>query len=130
MLRYIIALKAMVYVNNPVCTEVPAIGFFTSFIDEFILIQRPTSILLCGRLQIIPVRAAKSENLCSPLPQLSPAYLRKVIIWYVVYSLSNFVILLLNAGGVPYPTLTNTELYQLLNKGYRMERPDMCCDEV
>ncbi|XP_020625832.1 tyrosine kinase receptor Cad96Ca-like [Orbicella faveolata] len=33
-------------------------------------------------------------------------------------------------GGVPYPTLTNRELCQLLKTGYRMERPDMCCDEV
>ncbi|KAJ7393668.1 hypothetical protein OS493_003324 [Desmophyllum pertusum] len=33
-------------------------------------------------------------------------------------------------GGVPYPTLTNAELCKLLKTGYRMERPDMCCDEV
>ncbi|CAH3044941.1 unnamed protein product, partial [Porites lobata] len=33
-------------------------------------------------------------------------------------------------GGVPYPTLTNTELYRLLTSGYRMEKPDMCSDEV
>ena len=33
-------------------------------------------------------------------------------------------------GGVPYPTLTNSELYRLLDKGYRMERPDMCSDDV
>ncbi|XP_073255185.1 tyrosine-protein kinase receptor Tie-1-like [Porites lutea] len=33
-------------------------------------------------------------------------------------------------GGVPYPTLTNSELYRLLGKGYRMERPDMCSDDV
>ena len=33
-------------------------------------------------------------------------------------------------GGVPYPTLTNTELYRLLGAGYRMERPDMCSDDV
>ena len=33
-------------------------------------------------------------------------------------------------GGVPYPTLTNTELYRLLGTGYRMERPDMSSDDV
>ncbi|CAH3187521.1 unnamed protein product, partial [Porites lobata] len=33
-------------------------------------------------------------------------------------------------GGVPYPTLTNSELYRLLGAGYRMERPDMCSDDV
>ena len=36
----------------------------------------------------------------------------------------------LSSGGVPYPTLTNTELFRLLGTGYRMERPDMCSDEV
>ena len=36
----------------------------------------------------------------------------------------------LSSGGVPYPTLTNTELYRLLGTGYRMERPDMSSDEV
>ncbi|KAL9986760.1 hypothetical protein ACROYT_G000951 [Oculina patagonica] len=33
-------------------------------------------------------------------------------------------------GGVPYPALTNSELCRQLKTGYRMERPDMCCDEV
>ncbi|CAH3184340.1 unnamed protein product [Porites lobata] len=33
-------------------------------------------------------------------------------------------------GGVPYPTLTNSELYRLLDTGYRMERPDMCSEDV
>ncbi|PFX29108.1 Platelet-derived growth factor receptor alpha [Stylophora pistillata] len=33
-------------------------------------------------------------------------------------------------GGVPYPTLTNSEVCRLLKTGYRMERPDMCSDEV
>ncbi|CAH3024374.1 unnamed protein product, partial [Porites evermanni] len=33
-------------------------------------------------------------------------------------------------GGVPYPMLTNSELYRLLDTGYRMERPDMCSDDV
>ena len=41
-----------------------------------------------------------------------------------------YFFLLWDLGGVPYPTLTNTELYRLLNSGYRMEKPDMCCDEV
>ncbi|XP_020605283.1 tyrosine-protein kinase receptor Tie-1-like [Orbicella faveolata] len=33
-------------------------------------------------------------------------------------------------GGIPYPTLTNSELCRLLKTGYRMERPNTCCDEV
>ena len=33
-------------------------------------------------------------------------------------------------GGVPYPTLSNIELCRLLKTGYRMERPEMCSDEV
>ena len=41
-----------------------------------------------------------------------------------------YVIITFLPGGVPYPTLTNTELYRLLGAGYRMERPDMCSDDV
>ncbi|PFX22884.1 Fibroblast growth factor receptor 2 [Stylophora pistillata] len=33
-------------------------------------------------------------------------------------------------GGVPYPTLTNSQLCKLLKTGYLMGRPDMCSDEV
>ena len=44
--------------------------------------------------------------------------------------LSNDMTLLCISGGTPYPTLTNRELCQLLKTGYRMERPDMCCDEA
>ena len=40
------------------------------------------------------------------------------------------MIIIFLPGGVPYPTLTNTELYRLLGTGYRMERPDMCSDDV
>lgn len=44
----------------------------------------------------------------------------------------NFRLRLLNVtvGGVPYPLLTNSELYKVLKTGCRMERPEMCCDEV
>ena len=45
-----------------------------------------------------------------------------------MYSHNRIIIFL--PGGVPYPTLTNTELYRLLGAGYRMERPDMCSDDV
>ena len=53
--------------------------------------------------------------------------------WFVINAFSSsidFFILPRKSGGVPYPLLTNTELYKLLKTGYRMERPDMCCDEV
>lgn len=42
----------------------------------------------------------------------------------------NFYLLLSDAGGAPYPTMTNTEICGALKNGYRMERPAMCCDEV
>ena len=41
-----------------------------------------------------------------------------------------YVIIIFLPGGVPYPMLTNTELYRLLGTGYRMERPDMSSDDV
>lgn len=33
-------------------------------------------------------------------------------------------------GGNPYPGISNKELYKLLKTGYRMEKPDMCSDEL
>ncbi|XP_078357420.1 uncharacterized protein LOC144642321 isoform X2 [Oculina patagonica] len=33
-------------------------------------------------------------------------------------------------GGIPYPGISNTQLYKLLKTGYRMEKPDMCTDEI
>ena len=38
--------------------------------------------------------------------------------------------LLCISGCVPYPTLTNGEVCSLLKTGYRMEKPDMCSDDV
>ena len=34
------------------------------------------------------------------------------------------------AGGTPYPTVNNRELLRLLKDGYRMEKPDICNDEM
>ncbi|XP_066020850.1 receptor-type tyrosine-protein kinase FLT3-like, partial [Pocillopora verrucosa] len=47
-----------------------------------------------------------------------------------VWSYGIFLWEMATMGGVPYPTFTNTELCKLLKNGYRMEKPDMCCDEV
>ncbi|XP_078358616.1 uncharacterized protein LOC144643290 isoform X2 [Oculina patagonica] len=33
-------------------------------------------------------------------------------------------------GGIPYPGVSNNRLYKLLKTGYRMEKPDMCTDEI
>ncbi|CAH3112865.1 unnamed protein product, partial [Porites lobata] len=33
-------------------------------------------------------------------------------------------------GGTPYPLLSNAELVRLLRSGYRMEKPDLCSDDV
>ncbi|XP_078344448.1 uncharacterized protein LOC144630040 [Oculina patagonica] len=33
-------------------------------------------------------------------------------------------------GGIPYPGVSNKELYKLLKTGYRMDKPDMCSDEL
>ncbi|KAK3714366.1 hypothetical protein QZH41_007981 [Actinostola sp. cb2023] len=33
-------------------------------------------------------------------------------------------------GGVPYPTITNRQLVQLLRTGCRMDKPDLCPDDV
>ncbi|XP_067031687.1 uncharacterized protein [Acropora muricata] len=42
-----------------------------------------------------------------------------VVLWEIV-----------TLGGTPYPALDNRELLKLLREGYRMEKPDTCCDEL
>lgn len=37
---------------------------------------------------------------------------------------------LVTLGGTPYPTVNNRELLRLLKNGYRMEKPDICNDEM
>ncbi|KAK3715049.1 hypothetical protein QZH41_012107, partial [Actinostola sp. cb2023] len=33
------------------------------------------------------------------------------------------------SGGAPYPTITNSQLLQLLRRGHRMDKPDLCPDD-
>ena len=33
-------------------------------------------------------------------------------------------------GGTPYPAISNLELLGALKSGYRMEKPQMCSDEM
>ncbi|XP_031550238.1 tyrosine kinase receptor Cad96Ca-like [Actinia tenebrosa] len=33
-------------------------------------------------------------------------------------------------GGAPYPSMSNKDLFRELRSGYRMEKPDMCSDEI
>lgn len=33
-------------------------------------------------------------------------------------------------GDIPYPGVSNKQLYRLLKTGYRMDKPDMCSDEI
>lgn len=37
---------------------------------------------------------------------------------------------LVTLGGTPYPTVNNRELLRLLKNGYRMEKPDICNNEM
>jgi len=37
---------------------------------------------------------------------------------------------ILTIGGTPYPTISNHELLGALKSGYRMEKPQMCSDEM
>lgn len=37
---------------------------------------------------------------------------------------------LVTLGGTPYPTINNRELLRLLKTGYRMEKPEICNDEI
>ena len=34
------------------------------------------------------------------------------------------------SGGYPYPTMSNRDIIDLLSRGYRMDKPELCSDEV
>ena len=40
------------------------------------------------------------------------------------------ILLSLYLGGTPYPTISNHKLFGALKAGYRMEKPQMCSDEM
>ena len=40
------------------------------------------------------------------------------------------LLLSLSLGGTPYPTISNHELLGALKSGYRMDKPQMCSDEM
>ena len=40
------------------------------------------------------------------------------------------ILLSLYLGGTPYPTISNHKLFGALKTGYRMEKPQMCSDEM
>lgn len=51
----------------------------------------------------------------------------------ILYSRWSYGILLyeiLTLGSTPYPSVQTNELLRLLNKGYRMEKPRNCSDEM
>ncbi|EDO36534.1 predicted protein, partial [Nematostella vectensis] len=47
-----------------------------------------------------------------------------------VWAYGVFLWELVTLGGTPYPTIGNRELLKLLKEGYRMEKPDMCNDDL
>ena len=55
---------------------------------------------------------------------------------YIMPSLLHNLIIIFNIllslylGGTPYPTMSNHELFLALKAGYRMEKPQMCSDEM
>ena len=54
---------------------------------------------------------------------------REILFWRILQII--LLQLLINLlGGTPYPLLSNAELVRLLRSGYRMEKPDLCSDDV
>jgi len=54
---------------------------------------------------------------------------REILFWRISQIIL-FQVLINLLGGTPYPLLSNAELVRLLRSGYRMEKPDLCSDDV
>ena len=52
------------------------------------------------------------------------------IVCFKVISGQRLILIRLYLGGTPYPTINNRELLRLLKTGYRMEKPEICNDEM
>ena len=52
------------------------------------------------------------------------------IVCFKVTSEQRLILIRSYLGGTPYPTISNRELLRLLKTGYRMEKPDICDDEM
>ena len=48
-----------------------------------------------------------------------------IVVWAILDEVKHFLI-----GQIPYPGIDNKELFNLVKRGYRLEKPDTCSDEL
>jgi len=74
--------------------------------------------------------ATKTRKL--PIKWMSPEAIHDQVFTTESDVWSNGILLweILTIGGTPYPTINNHELLGTLKSGYRMDKPQMCSDEM
>jgi len=68
-------------------------------------------------------------NLDQEVLLVSPQFYSFIVCFKVV-SGQRLILIRSYLGGTPYPTINNRELLRLLKTGYRMEKPEICNDEM
>ena len=96
--------------------------FLQSFLYHFILIVLPLSSFLLLLNSICLLRLPKVRMLLQSYARL--------IFFLFFPSFLLFLLTFLKPGLKPYPGLTTTELMSELRKGYRLEKPNGCSDEM
>ena len=97
--------------------------FLQSFLYHFILIVLPLSSFLLLLNSICLLRLPKVRMLLQ-------SYARLIFFLFFFPSFLLFLLTFLQPGLKPYPGFTTTELMSELRKGYRLEKPNGCSDEM
>ena len=87
-----------------------------------------------SRLPITNVASGRGADLSSGSPNYNATSalnnMLSISLSSLNWSLSLIFFFLLYLGGTPYPTISNHKLFGALKAGYRMEKPQMCSDEM